>query len=179
MNNIKSFMLAGTVALGIGLSILPCYADSVSANASGTTKTTVPKSYLFVMHANNAAITEHNGAYKLSMPNPHIVFFTDRPFRQSGKITVAKFLKDWNVDGGNSFKKNPPNAYIAGLEIVSPKSTNRDVNNVVTMTNPVLANHILSFDINSVSHKKITPVGLSSILAFVDSSCSYQNMMGC
>ena len=43
--------------------------------------------------------------------NPDIIWFTDRPERQSGRMTPEKFVEAWHK-GADSFDSDPPNAVL-------------------------------------------------------------------
>lgn len=76
--------------------------------------------YLFVQTAKTAqlrAVPNQPGVYVLTLTkaNPYITYFTDRPNRDSGLMTAAKFAQQWQM-GNNSFSKNAPNADISAIQ---------------------------------------------------------------
>lgn len=71
---------------------------------------------------------------------PHTVYFSDRPVRVAGHLTMADYLKEWTAAAGaDNFAKDPPNAtlsvYEAGrkenslvvVEISDPVVEGRDI----------------------------------------------------
>ena len=73
--------------------------------------------YLFVESADKVYIKVDNskdGTYTITLKNvdPLVTYFSDRPIRNAGELTVDKFLEIWQNDSNDSFKKNPPNAVL-------------------------------------------------------------------
>ncbi len=72
--------------------------------------------FLFVQSAKS--FTFADGKLSLHGVSPHTIYFTDRPVRIAGHITVKEYI-DWGRDAKDSFTKNPPNgtlSIIAGDE---------------------------------------------------------------
>ena len=64
---------------------------------------------LFIQTAEEAVITADPRAkdqYILTLRNvkPQIAYFTDKPKRLAGKVSIEKFLARWNEEGNESFK---------------------------------------------------------------------------
>ena len=67
---------------------------------------------------------------------PNVIYFTDRPARKAGHLSLEKFVESWNK-GSDSFKADPPNATLSVLkkdgaknvvvEIMSVKQKNGSV----------------------------------------------------
>ena len=68
-------------------------------------------SLLFVLSSKEATISKGQGGMVLTLkaPNKNVLYFSDRPNRVAGHITLAKFVKGWDK-GKDSFKDDPPNA---------------------------------------------------------------------
>lgn len=76
-------------------------------------------SYLFVMEGQKARMVPVEGSartYSFSMPlrdSRHMVtWFTDRPVRDAGHISMGQFVGLWSRRGGDSFADDPPNVAI-------------------------------------------------------------------
>ncbi|MDG2053121.1 MAG: hypothetical protein P8J86_00280 [Phycisphaerales bacterium] len=74
-------------------------------------------SVLFVQSTEAGSLTPVEGkkgtfTLELSKPNPHVTFFTDRPERHAGTMSISQFLGIWN-QGKDSFETDPPNAALA------------------------------------------------------------------
>jgi len=72
--------------------------------------------------------------------SPQTIWFTDRPVRKAGHVTLANYMKEWTAAAGkDNFSKDPPNAtlsvYEAGqsentltvVEIFDPKVQGKDL----------------------------------------------------
>ena len=94
--------------------------------------------YLFVQNATQTTLKD--GVLTLKGVSPHTLYFSDRPDRIAGRITVADFVKEWS-QGKDSFKKNPPNAVLTVLE----KPEAKDI--VVVLRNPRLKDGSLMYDV--------------------------------
>ena len=77
-------------------------------------------SFLTVLSAESGSITNVNGQFFLTLNNPdqNCLFFSDRPKRISGKVSIESFLKDW----AKTFKADPPNASLTYLKLAQNKT---------------------------------------------------------
>jgi FtsP/CotA-like multicopper oxidase with cupredoxin domain len=87
--------------------------------ASPVTSATNNVSFLFVQSAGKATLKFVNGqvgTYQLTLQkvHPYITYFSDRPYRKIGLITLQQYLNMWQT-GPDSFQKNPPNADISAI----------------------------------------------------------------
>ena len=94
--------------------------------------------YLFVQSAKHVAFKD--GILTLQDASPVTAFFSDRPNRIVGQIRNDLFQKQW-ADGKNSFKSDPPNAF---LTIFNEKT--RPAGVIVVLSNPRLAGNSLQYD---------------------------------
>jgi len=46
---------------------------------------------------------------------PNVIYFTDRPARKAGHLSLEKFVEMWDK-GDDSFKADPPNATLSVLK---------------------------------------------------------------
>ena len=68
--------------------------------------------YLFVISGTSGSLDGD----KLTLNGvPNVVYFSDRPARKAGHISLANFVEMWNK-GNDSFKADPPNATLSILE---------------------------------------------------------------
>jgi RimJ/RimL family protein N-acetyltransferase len=98
------------------------------AHESGEVQTA---SLLFVFEGRDAKIRPRdNSSFELAIPirrsNHLVTWFTDRPTRDAGHITMEAFIGLWNVNDDDSFKNDPPNV---ALEL-------DDKTLIATMTEP-------------------------------------------
>ena len=76
--------------------------------------------YLFVMSGTSGSL---DGDTLTLSGVPNVIYFSDRPARQAGHLSVSEFIEMWNK-GVDSFKEDPPNATLSVL-------TNKGTTNVV------------------------------------------------
>ena len=67
--------------------------------------------YLYVMGATSGSI---KGDTLTLNGVPNVVYFSDRPARIAGHMSLSKFVEGWNK-GSDSFKADPPNATLSVL----------------------------------------------------------------
>ena len=136
------------------------------------------KSYLFVLRSKDSSITKKNGNYKLFMAAPHVVYFTDRPFRDENKMSSQQFVNLWNAESENSFSKNPPNAYVTGFSQSKNHKITKYVDNVVTLTNAVMNQNVIVFNVKPLGAKPLEPISSSEISVVVD-GCGFGSQGSC
>ncbi len=69
-------------------------------------------SYLFVMSATSGSL---KGDTLTLNGVPNVIYFSDRPARKAGHLSLDKFVESWNK-GSDSFKADPPNATLSVLK---------------------------------------------------------------
>jgi hypothetical protein len=95
----------------------------------------------------------------LSDADPLILYFSDRPQRLAGHMTVKRFLRLWE-EGRDSFGKNPPNAVLSVLD-------DRGVENVVVeLLSPSVAEGVWRYKVKVLSGKVPAAFGAASL--FID-----------
>jgi hypothetical protein len=113
-------------------------AASVNLATAQTKAPSKPPEFLFVQSAKNVAFKD--GILTLEEVSPVTAFFSERPNRIVGQIRNDLFLKQW-ADGKNSFKGDPPNAF---LTVFNEKT--RPMGATVVLRNPRLAGNNLLYD---------------------------------
>jgi hypothetical protein len=93
---------------------------------------------LFVQSADGVRIAD--GKLTLVDVSTNTIFFSDRPARVAGHMTTEEFVPFWG-EGTDSFSKDPPNATLSVFTEGEP------TNLVVTISNPVLSDDDLNYDI--------------------------------
>ncbi len=92
---------------------------------------------------------------------PSVIYFSDRPARKAGHISVTKFIDNWdNVP--ESFKSDPPNAVLSIL------SENGTENIVIELQNPSVEGNVISFKIKKLQGTALKEFQESSL--FIDPS---------
>ncbi len=69
-------------------------------------------SYLFVLSATSGSL---KGDTLTLNGVPNVIYFSDRPDRVSGHLSLEKFVEMWDK-GDDSFKADPPNATLSVLK---------------------------------------------------------------
>jgi len=143
----KVLGLLGVVAVGT-FGVVGC-GSSESSSASTTSTTTAASknagpSYLFSFYGTDATVKRVAGskmAYDVSIPvdaaNTEVTWFTDRPNRDAGLMSVGRFALLWTHGGKDSFNANPPNVSIVfGSGHGKPKTAIAKMSNTKVVDNP-------------------------------------------
>jgi hypothetical protein len=103
-------------------------------------------SLLFAVNAPTGYITEN----KLVLENfaNGVIYFSDRPYRKTGHISMETFMRYWYTNHPKSFAKEAPNAIITITE--DYKNYN---NIVIELKNPKIEQKNLNFDIKVLDGK--------------------------
>ena len=136
--------------------------------ATVTTHAKQKASFLFVLRADTGVVTKTDESYTLTLQgmDDKVLFFSDRPVRTAGCITMTQFMSDW-AKGNNSFKANPPNAAIVHAAL---KTNDEGIAQAipVELTNPVLTTNGWSFKLKDLQGK-ISIGSYNRVSVFVDS----------
>ncbi|MCX6995391.1 MAG: hypothetical protein NTY13_06290, partial [Chlamydiae bacterium] len=95
-----------------------------------------------------------------------VLYFSDRPVRKAGFITVTQFMDNWSK-GDDSFKKTPPNAAIVQAALY-PSDKGRSQALAVELTNPTNTANDWTFDIKVMGGGRLEAAELSNVSVFVD-----------
>jgi len=117
------------------------------------------RNYLFVINFDTG--TFDNGKLRLNgNGTSNVIYFTDRPERESGHMSVKKFRSIW-TKGINSFNSDPPNA------ILSVISEGKDKNSVMIISNPKIIQNSIEFDVKKIEGEP--PATFNTGGLFIDS----------
>ena len=95
--------------------------------------------------------------------SPQTIWFTDRPVRQAGHVTMANYLKEWTAAAGaDNFSKDPPNATLSVYE--AGKSENSLT--VLEIFDPVVQGKDLVYRYKLIEGK--VPGGGGAVALFID-----------
>ena len=130
-------------ALALCISTSPVFADSLQ------------KPELLLVSTAEALVFDGDTVI-FSGLNPEIVWFTDRPERQSGHITPARFLEAWHA-GADSFAGDPPNAVLTMEGHVGAPV-------IVELSNPRLDGTTMTYDISVLHGALPAKAGTNSIV---------------
>lgn len=91
------------------------------------------------------------------------LYFTDRPVREAGHITMPDYLKEWTAAAGpENFSKDPPNATLSVYEA----GKNENVLTVVEISNPVVDGNDLVYSYKLIDGKMPKAGGATAL--FID-----------
>ncbi len=90
---------------------------------------------------------------------PLVVYFSDRPVRVAGHITLEKFIGMWDK-GIDNFKNNPPNAELAIYDKTGDKHA------VLVVSKPEVKGDAISLKVELISEKMPASFGHSTL--FID-----------
>lgn len=95
--------------------------------------------------------------------SPQTIYFTDRPVRMAGHITMPAYLKEWTAAAGpDNFSKDPPNATLSVYEAGEGSNTLT----VVEISHPVVDGRDLVYRYKLLEGK-VPPSGGATSL-FID-----------
>lgn len=95
--------------------------------------------------------------------SPQTIYFTDRPVRMAGHITMPAYLKEWTAAAGlNNFSKDPPNATLSVYE--SGKESNELT--VIEISQPVVEGRDLVYRYKVLEGK--VPATGGAVALFID-----------
>ena len=91
------------------------------------------------------------------------LYFTDRPVRKAGHITMPDYLKEWTAAAGpENFANDPPNATLSVYE----GGKNENVLTVVEISNPVVDGNDLVYNYKLIDGKMPKSGGATAL--FID-----------
>ena len=113
-------------------------------------------------------ITKTNEGYTLTLKgmDDKVLYFSDRPVKKAGFITLTQFMDDWSK-GNDSFKKTPPNAAIVHATLY-PNDKGRAQALAVELTNPTKTDNGWTFDMKVMGGVSVADAVVSGVSVFVD-----------
>jgi len=118
--------------------------------------------YLFTLASNSGTF---EGGILTLKGIPLVVYFSDRPVRVAGHITLEKFAGMWD-EGVDSLKEDPPNAELA---IYDKKG---DKHAILIISRPEVKGDTISFKVRLIGESIPKSLGHSTL--FVDSFVNSQ-----
>jgi len=94
----------------IGISVL--LFGALFANAEHVIDDSKNTGYLFVISGTSGSL---DGDTLTLNGVPNVIYFSDRPARKTGHLSVSEFIEMWDK-GVDSFKADPPNATLSVLK---------------------------------------------------------------
>jgi len=95
--------------------------------------------------------------------SPQAIYFSDRPKRVAGHLTMPAYMEEWTAAAGpNNFAKNPPNATLS----VYAAGQSANALAVVTLSQPVVEGKDIVYSYKLIEGKVPTAGGATSL--FID-----------
>ena len=168
MNTVTRLAISlSLVGLSCSLPITAMAITSADRTTLVTTQSKQKASFLFVLRADTGVITKTDGGYTLTLKDMDnkVLYFSDRPVRKAGFITMTQLMGDW-AKGNNSFKANPPNAAIVHAAL---KTNEKGIAQAipVELTNPVISANEWTFNLKDLQGK-ISIGSYNGVIVFVD-----------
>jgi hypothetical protein len=110
-------------------------AAALSLAACSMTSTAGAPQLMFVHSAEDLKVDPAAGTFRLVKVTQQTLYFSDRPQRIAGHLTMTDYLKEWtSAAGKDNFGADPPNA---ALSVYEPGQADNTLV-VVKITNPVV-----------------------------------------
>jgi len=189
------------LALGPGLGA-PALAQTETKDArecaviAQAANTGARSSYLFVFDGRKAQLKPVGGnarTLELTVPlrktNHLVTWFTDRPERDAGHMSMATFTSLWQEQGDNTFKNDPPNVAISfdnktliatmtNPKIITTKGGGQAFKSTMTLIDDSAIAKLSKNNKNLATHAKRAGANthsraqrLEGVSVFVDNSC--------
>lgn len=91
--------------------------------------------FLFVLSAESGS---YNGETLTLTGVPAVLYFSDRPYRIAGHMSLEEFVEMWG-EGADSFEMDPPSATLSFL------GEDWNLNAVMEISDPILLNDTIAF----------------------------------
>ena len=97
--------------------LLAAVVVSLAAWAATVTAAADRPRFMFVQTAKDLKVDPAKSTFRLVKVNQQTLYFTDRPKRLAGHISMADYLKEWTARAGkDNFAVDPPNATLSIYE---------------------------------------------------------------
>lgn len=116
---------------------------------------------LFVQTSEGLSVDADAGTFRLVGVSPQTLYFSDRPNRLAGHITMENYLKEW-TEAPDDFNDDPPNATLSVYEPGQAQSSLV----VVEILNPVVEGEDLIYSYRLIDGKM--PENGGMVALFID-----------
>jgi len=127
--------------------------------------------FLFIFHAKDGHLQSMDrGSYELTLYNAdkNVTYFTDRPNRKAGKISISQFLREWDM-GMDSLRQDNPNAGLVSFSKPFGKDQFDDIPVILSDPHYEQQHDRLTFQVKLLEkHQKIPTGDLGETTLFID-----------
>ncbi|MCH9644765.1 MAG: hypothetical protein K0U23_07915 [Gammaproteobacteria bacterium] len=123
-------------------------------------------SFLFVLSAKEGAFQKSGKSNTLTLTDldPHVLWFTDRPNRKAGFMSIQKFIVDW----AKNFKGDPSNAGLVHADMSYTRG-GKQAPIAIELMNPRMSGGTLQFDARGLKKERALRVmKLRGVSLFID-----------
>ena len=136
---------------------------SLAACATTSTGSSGAPQLMFVQSADDLKVDPARSTFRVVKVSQQTLYFSERPQRLAGHLTMADYLKEWTAAAGkDNFGADPPNA---ALSVYEPGQANNTLV-VVKITNPVVDGADLVYTFKII--KGTMPAGGGATSLFID-----------
>ncbi|KTC81676.1 hypothetical protein [Legionella brunensis] len=166
----KNLMVKGLVTL-LFLGCCTAFAANKQTNIAAHST-----NFMFLQNAETGVLklTPQEGSYQLVLQNvqPYVTYFSDRPKRMTGLMSIESFLKEWQSNTKNGFKNDAPNVGIEGIKLHA-FSNGQTVSVVMVLSNPIYdknANTLtyMAHELNTKEGEIKKDIKLNNLVLFID-----------
>ena len=130
---------AGRFPIAVLVTAVAC-AKAPEPAASATSEA---PSFMFVQVAENVSVDTVAMTVRLQKVAGQVIYFSDRPNRLAGHLTMAEYLKEWTpAAGADNLGVDPPNATLSVYEAGAPDNSVA----IFTIANPRLDGPDMLYD---------------------------------
>jgi hypothetical protein len=142
MNSIKIIQNSTTSALFLTTALLtitglgfPLISSAESNPTKQETASNQKVQLMFVQTSEDFKVNSKDKTLRLVNVNPQTLYFSDRPKRVAGNLTMPAYFDEWTAKAGpDNFKNDPPNATLSVYEGSNKENTLA----VIEISNPVM-----------------------------------------
>ncbi len=136
---------------------------SMAACGKTSTSSSGAPQLMFVQSAEDFKVDPAKSTSRLVKVNPQTLYFSDRPQRIAGHITMPSYLNEWTAAAGpENFASDPPNAT---LSVYGPGHPDNTLT-VVEISNPVIDGNDLVYSYKLINGTM--PNGGGATALFID-----------
>jgi hypothetical protein len=170
MNSIKIIQNSTTSALFLTTALLtitglgfPLISSAQSKPTKQETASDQKVQLMFVQTSEDLKVNLKDKTLRLVNVNPQTLYFSDRPKRVAGNLTMPAYFDEWTAKAGpDNFKNDPPNATLSVYEGSNKENTLA----VIEISNPVMEGKDLIYKYKAIEGEMPKSGGATAL--FID-----------
>ncbi len=134
-NSTRPVLFLATALLTITNWGFPVISSAQNAPIKQETASAQKVQLMFVQTSEDLKVNSEDKTLRLVNVNPQTLYFSDRPKRVAGNLTMPAYFDEWTAKAGSdNFKNDPPNATLSVYEGNNKENTLA----VIEISNPVM-----------------------------------------